>query len=76
MSEPTREEWKDWAACMRDKEPPRYVSFYEMVGFFLGGMDARAAMAAQLQQSLADQYGNQQAGVQGKYYRGVFGGIL
>lgn len=76
MREPTREEWKDWAAVMATKERDEALSNWWRDLPSLGwGSGSRES--AQLQQSIAQQYENQQAQAQGSsYLGGIFGGIF
>lgn len=57
--EPTRQEWKDWAAVMAVKERPKMSYLYQLFG-----MSPEAYTAGQLQQRLAQQYG-------GTFYQGM-----
>ena len=60
MREPTREEWKDWAAVMATKERDEALSnwWHNLPSF---GWGSGYREAAQLHQSIAKQYENQQA---------------
>ena len=72
--EPTRQEWKDWAAVMSAKEErPRSYGLYE---YYLGLIGLKSELRAEMiGQAYIDQ-SNQQAGCSDRCKCGIFGGIF